>query len=129
MDDYGRFPRLNSRSRDRRRPGCTAGDTPAVFTTGRVPSPYLSGSNYTSIGISRSLPFRFGTPRAPFIRGSTPLFHDRCRVDSFAVPPTHGYRATSFDLLPMASGEAEGNHILLDLAAPLAELLDPLDER
>jgi len=45
------------------------------------------------------------------------------------VPPTHGYWATSFKLLPMASGEAEGNHILLDVAAPLAELLDPLDER
>jgi hypothetical protein len=38
----------------------------------------------------------------------------------------HGNRATSFDLLPMASGESEGNHILLAVAAPIAEFLDPL---
>ena len=38
----------------------------------------------------------------------------------------HGNRAASFDLLPMASGESEGNHILLAVAAPLAEFLDSL---
>jgi len=41
MDDYGRFPRLTSRSCDRRRPGWPATDTAAVFTTGSVPIPYL----------------------------------------------------------------------------------------
>ena len=38
----------------------------------------------------------------------------------------HCDRATSFDLLPMASGESEGNHILLGVAAPLAKLVDSL---
>ena len=38
----------------------------------------------------------------------------------------HGNRTTSFDLLPMASGESESNHILLAVATPLAEFLDAL---
>src|SRR5690348_4905035 len=38
----------------------------------------------------------------------------------------HCNRATSFNLLPMASGESEGNRILLTVAASLAELLDSL---
>jgi len=38
----------------------------------------------------------------------------------------HVNRAASFDLLPMASGESEGNHIFLAVAASLAELLDSL---
>ena len=38
----------------------------------------------------------------------------------------HGDRATSFDLLPMASGESEGDHILLAVAPTLAEGLDAL---
>lgn len=38
----------------------------------------------------------------------------------------HCNRATSFNLLPMAGGESEGNHILLAAAASLAELLDSL---
>src|SRR5215472_15202539 len=38
----------------------------------------------------------------------------------------HCNRATSFDLLPMASGESESNHVLLAVAAPIAELLHPL---
>ena len=36
----------------------------------------------------------------------------------------HGNRTTSFDLLPMARRESEGNHMLLAVAACLAELLD-----
>jgi hypothetical protein len=38
----------------------------------------------------------------------------------------HRNRAASFDLLPMASGESEGNHVLLAVAAPPAEFFDPL---
>ncbi|HEX2662712.1 MAG TPA: hypothetical protein VHM93_07755 [Candidatus Acidoferrum sp.] len=38
----------------------------------------------------------------------------------------HGNRAASFDLLPVASGESEGNHILLAVAPPLAEGLHAL---
>jgi hypothetical protein len=34
--------------------------------------------------------------------------------------------SASFDLLPMASGESERNHIFLAVAAPLAEVLDSL---
>ena len=38
----------------------------------------------------------------------------------------HCNRTTSFDLLPMASGESESNHILLAVAPPFAEFLDAL---
>ena len=38
----------------------------------------------------------------------------------------HGNRTTSFDLLPMPSGESEGNHSLLAVATFLAEFLDSL---
>lgn len=38
----------------------------------------------------------------------------------------HCNRTTSFDLLPMASGESKSNHILLAVAASLPEFLDPL---
>jgi len=38
----------------------------------------------------------------------------------------HGNRATSFDLLPMARGESESNHVLLAVATPLTEFLDAL---
>ena len=38
----------------------------------------------------------------------------------------HCNRATSFNLLPMASGEAEGNHVLLAVAAFVAKVLDSL---
>ena len=38
----------------------------------------------------------------------------------------HCNRATSFDLLPVASGEAEGNHVLLAVAAFVAKVLDSL---
>ena len=38
----------------------------------------------------------------------------------------HCNRTTSFDLLPMASGESETNHILLAVATPFAEFLDAL---
>ena len=38
----------------------------------------------------------------------------------------HGDRATRFDLLPMARGESESNHILLAVAALFAEVLDSL---
>jgi hypothetical protein len=38
----------------------------------------------------------------------------------------HRNRATSLDLLPMASGESKGNHVLLAVAAPVAEFLDSL---
>jgi hypothetical protein len=38
----------------------------------------------------------------------------------------HCNRATSFNLLPMSSGESKGNHILLAMATLLAELLDAL---
>src|ERR1700745_528824 len=36
----------------------------------------------------------------------------------------HCNRTTSFDLLPVASGESESNHILLAVATPLAEFLN-----
>ena len=38
----------------------------------------------------------------------------------------HCNRTTSFDLLPMASGESESNHIFLAVATPLAAFLDAL---
>lgn len=38
----------------------------------------------------------------------------------------HCNRTTSFDLLPMAGGESKSNHILLAVAASLAQFLDPL---
>lgn len=38
----------------------------------------------------------------------------------------HRNRTTSFDLLPVASGESKSNHILLAVAASLAEVLDSL---
>lgn len=38
----------------------------------------------------------------------------------------HCNRTTSLDLLPMASGETKSDHILLAVAASLAQFLDPL---
>ena len=38
----------------------------------------------------------------------------------------HCHRATGFHLLPMAGGESEGNHILLAVAASVAEFLASL---
>ncbi|HKW64071.1 MAG TPA: hypothetical protein VJN89_16075 [Candidatus Acidoferrum sp.] len=38
----------------------------------------------------------------------------------------HCNRATRFNLLPMASGESESDHVLLAVAPPLAEFLDAL---
>jgi hypothetical protein len=41
----------------------------------------------------------------------------------------HGDRPTSFDLLPVPSGESEGNHVLLAVAPALAECFDALAKR
>ena len=62
----------------------------------------------------------------PFVGASD--HHRNANFERIANPQKrrHGNRATSFDLLPMASGESEGNHILLAVAAPLAEFLDSL---
>lgn len=54
--------------------------------------------------------------------------HRNSNLERIANPQKrrHCNRASSFDLLPMASGESEGNHVLLAVAAPIAELLHPL---
>src|SRR5215831_14485856 len=54
--------------------------------------------------------------------------HSNTNVERIANPQQsgHGNRATRFNLLPMASGESECNHILLAVPALLAEFLDSL---
>ena len=53
---------------------------------------------------------------------------DHCNSNSKCIAnpqeSRHCNRTTSFDLLPMASGESESNHILLAVATPLAEFLN-----
>jgi hypothetical protein len=55
---------------------------------------------------------------------------DHCNSNSKCITNPqkrrHRNRTTSFDLLPMASGESESNHILLAVTTPLAEFLDAL---
>ena len=55
---------------------------------------------------------------------------DHCNSNSKCIANPqecrHCNRTTSFDLLPMASGESESNHILLAVTTPLAEFLDAL---
>lgn len=55
-------------------------------------------------------------------------YHCNSNFEGIANPQKrrHRNRTTSFDLLPMASGESKSNHILLAVAASLAEFLDPL---
>ena len=61
-----------------------------------------------------------------FVCASDDLYNSNFERIANPQKRRHGNRATSFDLLPMASGKSEGNHMLLAVAACLAELLDSL---
>lgn len=54
--------------------------------------------------------------------------HGNSNFECIANPQKcrHCNRTTSFNLLPMASGESKSNHIFLAVAAFLAKVLDPL---
>ena len=54
--------------------------------------------------------------------------HRNANFERIANPQKrlHCNRATTFNLLPMASGEAEGNHVLLAVTALVAKVLDSL---
>jgi hypothetical protein len=54
--------------------------------------------------------------------------HGNSNFERIANPQKSGHCdwSTRFDLLPMASGKSERNHIFLAVAAPFAEVLDSL---
>ena len=108
--------------------------------TGTQLSPFLARKRICRIRLN---PFCFGSSSIHMSRW-VPSRADFLIVVDFVVRPLdnhgnsnfecianpqkcrHCNRTTSFNLLPMASGESKSNHILLAVAAFLAKVLDPL---